>query len=174
VKLLLITPGWPTGSLWGELGFKFPSLSFAALAAVTPPHWEVELCDENVERINFAANADLVAITAMTPQVPRAYERADTFRERKIPVVMGGFHVSNLPDEGIRHADAIVVGEGNRLAKASGGFRRGSLQRMYRSVGPVDGGIPAARRDIFNGRNTSSPTPCRPPAAVPMNASSVR
>ncbi|HKZ15964.1 MAG TPA: radical SAM protein [Geobacteraceae bacterium] len=154
MKLLLITPGWPTGSLWGELGFKFPSLSFAALAAVTPPHWEVELCDENIERINFAANADLVAITAMTPQAPRAYEIADTFRERKIPVVMGGFHVSNLPDEGISHADAIVVGEGETVwPRLLADFEGGSLQRMYRSVGPVGmEEIPTARRDIFNGK----------------------
>ena len=154
MKLLLITPGWPTGSLWGELGFKFPSLSFAALAAVTPPHWEVELCDENIERINFAANADLVAITAMTPQAPRAYEIADTFRERKIPVVMGGFHVSNLPEEGISHADAIVVGEGETVwPRLLADFEGGSLQRMYRSVGPVGmEEIPTARRDIFNGK----------------------
>jgi radical SAM superfamily enzyme YgiQ (UPF0313 family) len=154
VKLLLITPGWPTGSLWGELGFKFPSLSFAALAAVTPPHWEVELCDENIERINFAANTDLVAITAMTPQAPRAYEIADKFRERKVPVVMGGFHVSNLPDEGIRHADAIVVGEGETVwPLLLTDFERGSLQRMYRSDSPVGmEEVPIARREIFSGK----------------------
>jgi radical SAM superfamily enzyme YgiQ (UPF0313 family) len=154
VKLLLITPGWPTGSLWGELGFKFPSLSFAALAAVTPPHWEVELCDENIERINFAADADLVAITAMTPQAPRAYEIADKFRERKIPVVMGGFHVSSLPDEGIRHADAVVVGEGETVwPLLLADFERNALQRIYRSAGPVGmEEIPVARREIFSGK----------------------
>jgi radical SAM superfamily enzyme YgiQ (UPF0313 family) len=154
VKLLLITPGWPAGSLWGELGFKFPSLSFAALAAVTPPHWEVELCDENIERINFAADTDLVAITAMTPQAPRAYEIADKFREREVPVVMGGFHVSNLPDEGICHADAIVVGEGETVwPQLLADFERGSLQRMYRSAGAVGmEEIPIARREIFIGK----------------------
>ncbi len=154
MKLLLVTPGWPKKSLWGELGFKFPSLSFAALAAVTPPHWEVELCDENIERINFAADADLVAITAMTPQVPRAYEIAEKFRERKVPTVMGGLHVSNLPEEGVRHADAIVVGEGELVwPQLLADFEHGSLQRMYRSSGPVGmQAIPAARREIFDGK----------------------
>ena len=48
MKILFVAPGWARGRLWGELGFKFPSLSLAALAAVTPPDWEVALCDENI------------------------------------------------------------------------------------------------------------------------------
>ena len=82
MKLLLVSPGWPRGRLWGELGFKFPSLSLAAIAAVTPPHWEVALCDENLQGLDFSAEADLVAITAMTPQAPRAYEIAALFKAR--------------------------------------------------------------------------------------------
>lgn len=154
MKLLLVTPGWPAGSLWGELGFKFPSLSFAALAAVTPPHWEVELCDENIERIKFDAGADLVAITAMTPQAPRAYEIADRFRESNVPVVMGGFHVSNLPEEGLLHADAVLIGEGETVwPKLLLDFEDGSLQRLYRPTEPLGmDGIPVARREIFLGK----------------------
>jgi radical SAM superfamily enzyme YgiQ (UPF0313 family) len=154
VKLLLITPGWPKKSLWGELAFKFPSLSFAALAAVTPPDWDVELCDENIERIDFSADADLVAITAMTPQAPRAYEIAEKFRERKIPVVMGGFHVSNLPEEGLRHADAVVTGEGELVwPRLLADLERGSLRRTYRSDLPAAmGEVPIARREIFDGK----------------------
>jgi radical SAM superfamily enzyme YgiQ (UPF0313 family) len=154
VKLLLVTPGWPKKSLWGELGFKFPSLSFAALAAVTPPNWEVELCDENIERINFSTDADLVAITAMTPQAPRAYEIAGRFRERNIPVVMGGFHVSNLPEEGLLNADAIVAGEGEAVwPRLLADFERGAPRRLYRSDGPAAmEAIPVARREIFNGK----------------------
>lgn len=154
MKLLLITPGWPKKSLWGELGFKFPSLSFAALAAVTPPHWDVELRDENMERLDFAADADLVAITAMTPQAPRAYEIAAKFRERKVPVVMGGFHVSNLPEEGLRNVDAVVTGEGELVwPRLLADFERGELRRIYRSECPAGmDEIPVARREIFNGK----------------------
>jgi radical SAM superfamily enzyme YgiQ (UPF0313 family) len=154
VKLLFVTPGWPKKSLWGELGFKFPSLSFAALAAVTPPNWEVEYCDENIERIDFSTNADLVAITAMTAQAPRAYEIAERFRERNIPVVMGGFHVSNLPEEGLRHADVIVAGEGEIVwPRLLTDFERGEPLKLYRSEGLVGmDAIPVARREIFSGK----------------------
>ncbi len=154
MKLLFVTPGWPKKSLWGELGFKFPSLSFAALAAVTPPDWKVELCDENIEKINFSTDADLVAITAMTPQAPRAYEIADRFRDRDIPVVIGGFHVSNLPGEGLLHADAIVVGEGEIVwPQLLADFERGVPRLLYRSDEPAGmDAIPVARREIFNGK----------------------
>src|SRR5512146_3570893 len=112
MKLLFVLPGWPRGRLWGELGFKFPSLSLAALAATTPPEWETALCDENIETVNFDSDADLVAITAMTPQAPRAYEIAAGFRAAGKTVVMGGFHASNLPDEALKQVDSVVVGEG--------------------------------------------------------------
>jgi radical SAM superfamily enzyme YgiQ (UPF0313 family) len=152
VKLLLVTPGWPKLSLWGELGFKFPSLSFAALAATTPPHWQVDLCDENIEPMDWSTDADLVAITAMTPQAPRAYEIAAVFRARGIRVVMGGFHASSLPEEALGHVDAVVVGEGEQVwPMLLADFERGGLQHLYRSAGLVDmRDIPAARREIFS------------------------
>lgn len=154
MKLLFVSPGWPRGRLWGELGFKFPSLSLAALAAVTPDHWQVGLVDENIEPVDFTAEADLVALTAMTPQAPRAYQIAAGFRERGIPVVMGGFHASNLPEEALRHTDAVLVGEGERVwPRLLDDFERGSLQRLYRSSEPVAmQDIPPARREIFAGK----------------------
>jgi radical SAM superfamily enzyme YgiQ (UPF0313 family) len=151
MKVLFVLPGWPRGRLWGELGFKFPSLSLAALAAVTPAGWETALCDENIEPVDFVCDADLVAITAMTPQAPRAYEIAAGFRARGKTVVMGGFHASNLPDEALIHVDSVVIGEGDiawpRLLED---FRGGILRRAYRSDKLLDmGAIPMARRDIF-------------------------
>ncbi|MEI8355241.1 MAG: radical SAM protein [Deltaproteobacteria bacterium] len=152
MKLLLVTPGWPKKSLWGELGFKFPSLSFAALAAVTPQCWQLELCDENIEPIECPADVDLVAITAMTPQAPRAYEIAALFRARGVRVVMGGFHASALPEEALCYVDAVVVGEGEIVwPLLLADFERGALQRLYRSDGLLDmAGIPAACREIFS------------------------
>jgi len=154
VKLLLVSPGWPKGRLWGELGFKFPSLSLAALASVTPPGWEVGLVDENIETIDFRSDADLVAITAMTPQAPRAYRIAAAFRARGIPVVMGGFHASNLPDEALEHADAVVVGEGEVVwPRLLADFAKGAPERLYRAQDLIDmGHIPLPRREIFAGK----------------------
>lgn len=154
MKILFVAPGWPRGRLWGELGFKFPSLALAALAAVTPPEWDVALCDESRGTIDFNAPCDLVAITAMTPQAPRAYEIAAGFRSRGKTVVMGGFHASNLPDEALGHVDAVVVGEGELswpLLLAD--FQAGRLQRLYRSPGLLPmASIPVARREIFAGK----------------------
>jgi radical SAM superfamily enzyme YgiQ (UPF0313 family) len=154
VKLLLVAPGWPKGRLWGELGFKFPSLSLAALAAVTPHQWQVGLVDENIETVNFDSDADLVAITAMTPQAPRAYRIADAFRERGIPVVMGGFHASNLPDEALEHVDAVVVGEGELVwPRLLDDREKGTMKRLYRACDLLAmGEIPPARREIFDGK----------------------
>ncbi len=90
----------------------FPPLGLAAVAAVTPPdRWEVEAVDEAVEPHHFDRPADLVGITGITSVAPRAYEVARQYRRRGVPVVMGGMHASALPEEALRHVDAVVVGE---------------------------------------------------------------
>lgn len=154
MKLLLVSPGWPKGRLWGELGFKFPSLSLAALAAVTPSGWEVTLGDENLKPLDLTADADLVAITAMTPQADRAYQIAASFRGRGIPVVMGGFHASNLPHEAVSRVDSVVVGEGDLVwPRLIADFSKGELQRIYRPSALLDmAKVPEARRDLFTGK----------------------
>lgn len=154
MKVLFVSPGWPKGRLWGELGFKFPSLSLAALAAVTPPEWAVALWDENIEPHFPATDADLVAITAMTPQAPRAYQLAAAFRAAGKTVVMGGFHASNLPDEALQHVDSVVVGEGELIwPQLLADFQAGQLQRIYRSSGLIEmTAIPIARRELFQGK----------------------
>ncbi|HTP63753.1 MAG TPA: radical SAM protein [Geobacteraceae bacterium] len=151
MKILFVLPGWPRGRLWGELGFKFPSLSLAVLAAATPPEWETTLCDENIEAVDVNTDADLVAITAMTPQAPRAYELAAAFRSRGRTVVMGGFHASNLPEEALGHVDSVVVGEGEIVwPQLLEDFGEGRLKRTYQSERLMDmASIPVARREIF-------------------------
>ncbi|MBT0663347.1 B12-binding domain-containing radical SAM protein [Geobacter pelophilus] len=154
MKVLFVSPGWPKGRLWGELGFKFPSLSLAALAAVTPVEWSVELCDENIEPLALATDADLVAITAMTPQAPRAYQIAAQFKAVGKTVVMGGFHASNLPEEALQHLDSVVVGEGELIwPQLLADFQHGRLQRLYRSSDLIAmTAIPIARRQLFAGK----------------------
>jgi radical SAM superfamily enzyme YgiQ (UPF0313 family) len=153
-KIQFISPGWEKGRLWGELAFKFPTLSLASIAAVTPPEWETSLLDDNFEQIDYSCDAEIIALTAMTPQAPRAYEIADEFRRRGKTVVMGGFHASNLPDEARGHVDAVVVGEGElSWPRLLADYRQGSLQPMYRSDAqlPMES-IPTACRSLFKGK----------------------
>lgn len=154
MKVLFISPGWPKGRLWGELAFRFPSLSLAAIAAVTPPEWDVALCDDHSEHIDFDADADLIALTAMTPQAPRAYEIAAGFKKRGKSVVMGGFHASNMPDEALAHVDAVVVGEGELVwPRLLADFTLGLLKHIYKPDVLINmDDIPFARREIFRGK----------------------
>lgn len=109
-KLLLINPvGQRSGSLLSKFS-TFQPLSVAYVAAVTPSNWEIKIADENIEAFQFE-EADLVGITAFTSNITRAYEIARTYREKKIKVIMGGIHVSMLPDEAMQYADAVVIGE---------------------------------------------------------------
>ena len=83
----------------------------AVAAAIPRDRYEVVLTDENIETIDFDLKADLVGISAMTCYVNRGYEIADRFRSNGVPVVMGGVHPSFMPQEALRHCDAVVIGE---------------------------------------------------------------
>ncbi|BCS54301.1 B12-binding domain-containing radical SAM protein [Geobacter sp. SVR] len=151
MKLLFVSPGWPKGRLWGELSFKFPSLSLAAIAAVTPPEWQLDFCDDSFEKLDYSCGADIVALTAMTAQINRAYEIADAFRARGTTVVMGGYHVSTMPDEALEHADAVVVGEGELVwPQLLSDWAAGRLKPRYQAGQLMDMvQVPAARREIY-------------------------
>jgi radical SAM superfamily enzyme YgiQ (UPF0313 family) len=109
----------------GITGNFMPHLWMFLLQARTPPQHEVILLDGNAKPMNDAElvrfvkdrNIDLVGIGAMTRMIARAYRVADALRAAGVPVVMGGPHVTELPDEalgrdgGIRHADAVALGE---------------------------------------------------------------
>lgn len=154
MKILLIVPGWSSSSLWGQIRFKFPPLSLLTLASVTPEEVEVSILDENMETIDFDSQVDLIGITVMTPQAPRAYQISDEFRKRGKKVVLGGFHVSHLPEEAIEHADAIVIGEGDLIWKEIlKDFKESKLKKVYREKSLISlSEIHAPRRDLVRGK----------------------
>jgi len=109
-------------------------LVLPTLAALTPSDVEVILTDENAEPVNFEEKVDLVGITGITSVIPRAYEIADEFRKRGVPVVMGGIHVSMLPEEAIEHCDSVVTGEAEEIwEQVVKDAQKGSLQKFYRT-----------------------------------------
>ncbi len=94
---------------------QLPPVSLAVLHALTPAHHRVHIVNDLLEEIDFEGAYDLVGISAMTPQVMRAYQIADRFRGRGTKVVIGGMHATVLPEEVKEHADAVVIGEAENL-----------------------------------------------------------
>ena len=128
-------------------------LCFAILKSLTPDDVDVELFDERLEPIPFDIDTELVAMTVETYTARRAYQIADRFRQRGIPVVMGGYHPTLLPDEALEHADAIVKGDAEGVWETVvNDARRRRLQRVYASAEfpPLDGPLPD--RSIFEGK----------------------
>jgi radical SAM superfamily enzyme YgiQ (UPF0313 family) len=112
----------------------FAHLSLTTLAALTPSSIEVHITDENVEPIDFEEEVDLVGITGMIMHSKRAYEIARAFRERGIPVVMGGPHASSLPEEAKQHADAVVIGEAELVwREVLEDVQKGRLKPFYKA-----------------------------------------
>jgi len=133
---------------------RFPQLTMPLLAAYTPEHWRVTHTDEIVQKVRFDKPYSLVGITANTAAAPHAYELAATFRARGIPVVIGGPHAMLMPEEVLRHADAVVTGEGELVwPELLRDVEQGRLKPLYASRTKPDlTGMPAPRWDLIKGR----------------------
>jgi radical SAM superfamily enzyme YgiQ (UPF0313 family) len=153
-KILLINPAYRESLHSNIKVLAIPPLNLAMIARYTPEHYDVEIVDEAVEDLDFDAPADMVGITCMTPLAPRAYEIARRFRARGVPVVMGGIHASYMTDEALRYADAVVVGEGEKLwPQLLQDFEQGGMQKVYSSCDQPDiENLQAPRRDLLRGK----------------------
>ena len=111
-----------------------PSLSLLTLAALTPPdidisYWEIKDLRTETE---LPTDVDLVALSTFTAQALDAYEVADFYLQQGTPVVLGGLHVTSLPNEAKEHASSIVIGEGEPLwPDVVRDFQRGELKPLY-------------------------------------------
>jgi radical SAM superfamily enzyme YgiQ (UPF0313 family) len=121
--------------LWG-MQHKHLSISSAIpiLFSLTPRNFKIAFQDENINEINFDEKIDLVAIGGLTGLADRAYEIADEFKKRGVPVIMGGIHVSSLPEEALQHADSVVIGEVEGLwEQILADFLQNKLKKIYKS-----------------------------------------
>lgn len=115
MKIALVSPKGPLyrhrGGIFGK-SLRYMPLTLPTLASLVPPELDADVTciDEGIADIDEHLDADLVGMTVITGTAPRAYELAAHFRSRGITVVLGGPHVTLVPDEAQRHADAIVVG----------------------------------------------------------------
>jgi radical SAM superfamily enzyme YgiQ (UPF0313 family) len=128
------------------------------LAAQVPSDWLVAHVDEEAEEIDWRDQPDVVGITFHTPSAYHAYDLAARFRSRGICVVMGGPHVTLLPEEAGRHADVVFVGEAEGLwEEFLNGFAAGTYRRVYRQDRPVSlEGVPMARKALFHRKDFTS------------------
>ena len=140
LRILLISPKGPLyrhrGGIFGR-SLRYMPLTLPTLAALTPRRIgsrdvEISCLDEGIADVNPDTEADLVGMTVITGTAPRAYEMAARFRDRGTTVVLGGPHVTLVPDDAQPHADSIVVGyaeeEWPRLLRDYGD---GALRRRY-------------------------------------------
>jgi radical SAM superfamily enzyme YgiQ (UPF0313 family) len=133
----------------------FQQITMPYLAAFVPPHWEVMHIDEAVSPVDVTLAVDLVGITFHTPSAFHVYELATQFRRRGIPVVLGGPHVTLMPDEAQTYADAIFVGEAElHWPQFLRDFETGQYARRYSSsVPPTLENVPMARKELFHRRD---------------------
>jgi len=109
------------------------SLTLPYLAALFPREHDIRLFEEPVKQFDFDEPVDLVGITAMTSRATRAYQIADEYRRRGVPVIMGGFHASFMTEEALEHVDSVVVGEAEGLIETIlDDLAHGNLKKIYK------------------------------------------
>lgn len=152
MKLELIYPRWP--KLERQTEFHLPPHGPVVFAAALPDDVEVNFTDENLQKVNFDASCDLVAISTMlSSQLPRAFEIAKEFRERGHTVMFGGIATMLHSEEVMQHADSVFLGEvEGRLEQVFDDFKRGGLKPVYDFMQkhPDINLVGTARRDILD------------------------
>ncbi len=129
-------------------------LELGVLAGLTPSDVECVLYDDRVEPIPYDEPTDLVAISVEIFLARRAFEIAAEYRRRGVPVILGGFHPTLNPDECLRYADSVFLGDAESgWGRVLADLRAGRLQRVYRAGSelPQAGGV-LPRRDLFEGK----------------------
>jgi radical SAM superfamily enzyme YgiQ (UPF0313 family) len=136
----------------GTIFLRFPSLALANIAALTPSKYDIQVCDEQISPIDYDLDADLVAVSVNTSVSLRAYEIADNFRKKGMKVVFGGIHPSLMPDDCLKHADSIVIGDANGTwRELLIDFENNNLKEKYVSDQTEDLILPIPRWEIFKG-----------------------
>lgn len=128
----------------------FPPLGLATLAAYLSPDDEIDLQDQHVEKLNVDDTPDLVVIQVYITNAYRAYQIADQYRQRGVYVLLGGLHVTSLPEEAAPHADTIFLGPGEEtFPQFLKDFKNKVPKKIYSSPIRTLERIPPIRRDLI-------------------------
>jgi len=136
MKILLISPSADPETKTPE-GLMIPQLALHMLEGLTPPEHEVKIIEEETTPVNLDEECDLVGISCMTSNAPRAYHLSAEFRKRGKKVVLGGVHPTLLSEEASEHCDAVVVGECETVwGLLLKDIQEGRLQKIYHEASP--------------------------------------
>ena len=159
MRIALVSPKGPLYRHRGGIfrkSLRYAPLTLTTLASLVPEELDarIEIVDEGIQDVPADLDADLVGLTVITGTAPRAYELAARFRARGIPVVLGGPHVTLIPDEAQQHADAIVVGYAeDAWPQLLRDVAAGRLQPRYTQASDLSlAGRPFPRRELLPAR----------------------
>jgi radical SAM superfamily enzyme YgiQ (UPF0313 family) len=131
----------------------FPPLGLATLAAYLSENDQAEIVDQHVQKLELNDLPDVVAIEVYITNAYRAYRIADHYRSKGVLVILGGLHVTSLPDEAAEHADAIFLGPAEEsFPRFLDDLRRNEVAQRYTSVRRTLSKIPPIRRDLIDRR----------------------
>lgn len=151
MRILLVSPAKNPGRKTPRY-IVLPQLALQILAGLTPPEHQVTIVEEEIEDLDLETECDLVGISCMTANATRGYCLARAFKARGKTVIMGGVHPTLLPDEALRHADSVVIGEAEGVwERLLEDFTAGRLERTYYHPYPsLDRFIQVPRRNALN------------------------
>ena len=136
MNILLISPATDAEKRTNK-GLMMPQLALYIIKGLTPKEYSVTTIEEEIEEIDLDHNCDLVGLSCMTANAPRAYELCREFKKRGKTVVLGGVHPSILPDEALFNADSVVIGEAEGVWETLlNDFRKNNLQKKYHNPEP--------------------------------------
>src|SRR5262252_3421087 len=151
VKMILPALTEATSPLFRPIKYSlFPPLGLATLAAYLSADDEVSITDEHVEQLRLDDQPGLVVIQVYITSAYRSYRIADHYRRRGAYVVLGGLHVTSLPDEAGEHADTIFLGPGeDTWPQFLRDYRAGKAAKRYQSNTRTLANLPPIRRDLI-------------------------
>jgi radical SAM superfamily enzyme YgiQ (UPF0313 family) len=160
MKVALLSPKGPLYRNRGGIfkkSLRYQPLTLTTLAALAPPELDIEftLYDEGISDISPDLDADLVGLTVITGSSMRAYELARHYRARGSAVVLGGPHVTLVPQEAQQHADAICVGYAEETwPQLLRDFAHGRMRPRYdQGHGFALTNLPFPRRELLDRRH---------------------
>jgi len=172
-KLLLIqpTPYDRQGRPIKKHRLYFVGLTMPLLAALTPPEWEVEICLETIDAVPLDTDADVVGIGSMGHGMVRSFDLAREFKRRGKIVILGGTMASLVPEEAVRHADAVVVGDAETVwPEVLADAVAGRLKPVYRRE-LTELKTPPPRFDLLRGKPLGDFLPVQAGRGCPMACS---